>query len=74
MKTHRTIIKKLNQLDQQMTIGMFKKLTDEVTDLKKRVKELEQTKELEYQADMELAKSYGGTVWVKLVNGHMKNL
>ena len=45
-----------------MTIGMFKKLTDEVTDLKKRVKELEQTKELEYQADMELAKSYEGTV------------
>ncbi len=45
-----------------MTIGMFKKLTDEVTDLKKRVKELEQTKEIEYQADMELAKSYGGTI------------
>ena len=62
MKTHRTIIKKLNQLDQQMTIGMFKKLTDEVTNLKKRVKELEQTKEIEQQAEIELAKSYGGTV------------
>ena len=45
-----------------MTIGMFKKLTDEVTDLKKRVKELEQTKELEHQAEIELAKSYGGTI------------
>ncbi len=45
-----------------MTIGMFKKLTDEVTNLKKRVKELEQTKEIEQQAEIELAKSYGGTV------------
>ena len=62
MKTHRTIIKKLNQLDQQMTIGMFKKLTDEVTDLKKRVKELEQTKEIEHLAEIELNKSYGGTI------------
>tara|TARA_B100000029_G_scaffold274869_1_gene269666 strand:- start:38 stop:163 length:126 start_codon:yes stop_codon:yes gene_type:complete len=41
---------------------MFKKLTDEVTNLKKRVKELEQTKEIEQQAEIELAKSYGGTV------------
>ena len=42
MKTHRTIIKKLNKLDQSMTIGMFKKVNKTIKSIDDRLKKLEE--------------------------------
>ena len=62
MKTHREIIKKLNKLDQSMTIGMFKKVNETIQDINNRLKKLEEIQEIEQQAQVELSKSYGGTI------------
>jgi hypothetical protein len=66
MKTHRKIIKKLNKLDQSMTIGMFKKVNDTIKSIDDRLKKLEQIQNTEQQAQIEIEKAsiknYGGTI------------
>jgi hypothetical protein len=66
MKTHREIIKKLNKLDQSMTIGMFKKVNDTIKSIDDRLKKLEQIQNTEQQAQIEIEKAsiknYGGTI------------
>ena len=45
-----------------MTIGMFKKVNETIQDIDNRLKKLEEIQEIEQQAQVELSKSYGGTI------------
>ena len=45
-----------------MTIGMFKKVNETIKLIDDRLKKLEEIQEIERQAQVELNKSYGGTI------------
>ena len=59
-------MKKLNKLDQSMTIGMFKKVNETIQNIDNRLKKLEEIQAIEQQAQAESdkawSKSYGGTI------------
>ena len=45
-----------------MTIGMFKKVNKTIQNIDNRLKKLEEIQEIQRQAEIELQKSYGGTI------------